>query len=99
MPSLRLLLVKLFPKVIGGSTNARSQYNMSGADPNRNNTRNGTKNSNLSQSRDGGGILFSKSYAVEFQNDHDEASLVRMEDLGSKGVVSATTSRLSNGSF
>ncbi|KAK8134914.1 hypothetical protein PG984_006926 [Apiospora sp. TS-2023a] len=100
MPSLRLLLVKLFPKVIGGSTNGRSQYYMSGADPSRNNnTRNGTKNTNQSQSRDGGGIVFSKSYTVEFQKDNDEARLVRMDDLGSKGVVSATSSRLSNGSF
>lgn len=99
MPSLRLLLVKLFPKVLGGSTNARSQYHMSGADPSRNNAKSGTKNSNLSQSRDGGGILYSKSYTVEYQKDHDEASLVRMEELAPKGVVSATSSRLSNGSF
>ncbi|KAK8093579.1 hypothetical protein PG997_000264 [Apiospora hydei] len=97
MPSLRLLLVRLFPKVLGGSTDARSQYHMSGADPNRNNTRAGTKNSNQSQ-RDGG-ILYSKSYTVEYQKDHDEASLVRMDDLGAKGVVSTTSSRLSNGSF
>ncbi|KAK8006113.1 hypothetical protein PG991_012410 [Apiospora marii] len=99
MPSLRLLLVKLFPKVVGGSTNARSQYYASGADPSRNNARSATKNSNVSQSRDGGGILYSKSYTVEYQKDHDEASLVRMDELGPKGVVSATSSRLSNGSF
>ncbi|KAK8086119.1 CFEM domain-containing protein [Apiospora phragmitis] len=98
MPSLRLLLVKLFPRVLGGSTNARSQYYMSGADHNRNNTRSGKRNPNLSQSRDGG-ILYSKSYTVEYQKDQDEASLVRMDNLGPKGVVSTTSSRHSNSSF
>ncbi|KAK7979840.1 hypothetical protein PG989_012297 [Apiospora arundinis] len=99
MPSLRLLLVKLFPKVLGGSTNSRSQYYMSNPDGNRSTARGGTKNVHQSQQSRDGGILYSKSYTVEYQKDHDEASLVRMEDLGSKRVISSKSSRFSNGSF
>ncbi|KAK6841037.1 hypothetical protein PG987_001897 [Apiospora arundinis] len=99
MPSIRLLLVRLFPKVLGGSTNGKSQYYASSAANNRTNPKSRTKNATQSQSRGDGGIIYSQSYTVEYQKDNDEASLVRMDDLSPKGAISSKSSRFSNGSF
>ncbi|KAK6844029.1 hypothetical protein PG987_004889 [Apiospora arundinis] len=99
MPSIRLLLVRLFPKVLGGSTNKKSQYYASNAEYNHTNPKSRTKNATQSQSRGDGDIMHSQSYTVEYQKDNDEASLVRMNDLSPKGAISSKSSRFSNGSF
>ena len=99
MPSIRLLLVRLFPKVLGGSTNGKSQYYASNAEYNRTNPKSGTKNATQSQSQGDGDIIYSQSYTIEYQKDNDEASLVRMVDLSPKGAISSKSSRFSNGSF
>ncbi|ORY58549.1 CFEM domain-containing protein [Pseudomassariella vexata] len=89
MPSLRLILVKLFPRVMGTTHDrtARSQYYYGQNSKVRRRSRSfGQMRIASRVSSDGvgkvqtPGIVYSKSYAVEY-GDNDEASLVPMKDL------------------
>jgi hypothetical protein len=80
---MRVLLVRLFPKLLGTTRNNsaaklyhNSNNNRMGADP--------YKSSNSSQPGESG-IIFSKSYTVNYGNqwENDETSLVPMDNLAS----------------
>lgn len=88
MPSLRLLLAKFFPKVVGSSSyagtggpNSRAQYYMSGHGKDMPSQSHTTSNHSkavhsptLSKISDAetGGITFTKTYAVEYHGDDDD---------------------------
>lgn len=85
MPSLRLLLAYLFPKVLGTSHRStdRSQSNPAGQmDNGKNMFRANVTSTRVSphQKKDLGGIVCERVYGVDF-SDSDEVQLVRMEDL------------------
>jgi hypothetical protein len=93
MPSLRVLLVRLFPKLLGTAdpTNkyyAQNSQNYTGGDLSTN--RSG-KPSTPRQSP-GDGIQYSQSYMVQYGNqwEHDEAHLVQMDDLRPEAIKSST---------
>jgi hypothetical protein len=80
MPSMRVLLVHLFPRLFGTTQNSTNKYyvnnssNRTGAGPTRS-----LSASQLEQS----GINYSKSYTVQHGNqwENDETYLVPMGDL------------------
>ncbi|KAK6063638.1 CFEM domain-containing protein [Seiridium cupressi] len=99
MPSLRVILVRIFPS-LGGTTRAANQYYQSGS-------RTGNKSKVRSRAGTGGqmpsivhypeprkGIVQQRTYTVQY-DDSDEQSLVHMQDLDSKGTKSRSTSEMS----
>jgi hypothetical protein len=86
LPTLRLLLVHMFPS-FGSSTN-RYEYNTKGYSRSKNGRSKSRTAEDDLQYRAGRGqgdntILYEQSYTVKF-SDHDEASLVQMNDLDLK---------------
>jgi hypothetical protein len=82
MPSMRVLLVRLFPKILGNTHDATNKYY---ANKSSNHIGTGANKSlNLSQSGESG-IKFTKSYTVQYGNqmEDDETSLVAMGALAS----------------
>ena len=85
MPSLRVLLVRLFPKVLGSTQHATDKYyahNVRGqgvaiasADPSNEPSTTGQHNKN--------GIMYSQSYSVQHGSgwESDETSLVQLSNL------------------
>ncbi|KAK9424080.1 hypothetical protein SUNI508_03568 [Seiridium unicorne] len=99
MPSLRVILVRIFP-YLGGTTRAANQYYQSGS-------RTGNKSKIRSRAGTGGqmpsivhypepkkGIVQQRTYTVQY-DDSDEQSLVHMQDLDSQGKKSRSTSEMS----
>jgi len=81
MPSLRLLLVRLFPKVLGTNNTPPSG---SGQDSRTNGRRHATVSMNGKSSKVG--ILDSRSYTVQrgTGSDDDKEHLVKLEDVSSE---------------
>jgi hypothetical protein len=83
MPALRVVLVRLFPKVLGSSNRSMAGYsgngaNMSGARRPGVVDRHGITNTVNKRE-----IILSRSFAVEYDYGfHDESRLVRMAELG-----------------
>ncbi|KAF7548704.1 hypothetical protein G7Z17_g6882 [Cylindrodendrum hubeiense] len=85
MPSLRLLLVRLFPKILGTSQRYYANYASNTNGQVKSHSRplgtNTTSQVEASHQRmDSRGITCSRTYAVEF-GDNDETQLVHMKDL------------------
>jgi hypothetical protein len=101
MPSLRILLVRLFPKLLG-STNQHSgaQYyanNKHSIHQSGGNISVGRPVKSLNSSQydsNGDRITYSTTYTVEY-GEHDEAKLVPMNDLNIRGLKSKSSSRVS----
>ena len=98
MPSLRVLLVRLFPKLLGSTQHSNAKYyanSHSHVGGNISINRSG-KSANTSQT--GGkenGITYSQTYTVQYGNqfEHDETHLVQLSDLDAEAMKS--TSRIS----
>lgn len=88
MPSMRLLLVRLFPKLLGTTQN-KSTTKFYGNGSNSRIAAGPYKSSNSSKPGESG-IIFSKSYTVQYGNqwENDETSLVPMDDLASNKLNS-----------
>ncbi|KAJ3515198.1 hypothetical protein NM208_g14993 [Fusarium decemcellulare] len=101
MPSLRILLVRLFPKILGTS---RRYYNYGSNNPTGGNTNksrsrpmgtNATSQVDRSHGRvDSKGITCQRTYEVAF-GDNDETHLVHMKDLDFKSSRSGSRSEVS----
>ncbi|KAI3573956.1 hypothetical protein IWW34DRAFT_884725 [Fusarium oxysporum f. sp. albedinis] len=102
MPSLRVLLVRLFPKLLGTS---QRYYNYGGNKPTGGNTNksrtlplgtNATSQVDRSQRGriDRAGITCHRTYEVEY-GDNDETLLVYMKDLDRKSATSEARSEVS----
>lgn len=95
MPSMRMLLVRLFPKVLGTSRRYYANYgsnNQTGANTNKIRTRPIGTNATSQEDRphpriDSQGMICQRTYEVEF-SDNDETHLVHMTDLDRKGLRS-----------
>ncbi|TVY83257.1 Satratoxin biosynthesis SC1 cluster protein [Lachnellula suecica] len=90
LPNLRLLLLRMFPKVFGSTRNANNQYYTNGSVSNPN------KMMNASQAK-GDGIMYSRSYTVRHSSrplEGDEAELIEMKGFDPPQVIS----RVSNSS-
>jgi hypothetical protein len=81
MPSMRILLVRLFPKLLGTTQN-NSTTKLYGNNSNNRMGAGSHKPSNSSRPGESG-IVFSKSYTVQYgdQEENDETYLVPMDDL------------------
>jgi hypothetical protein len=95
MPSIRLLLVRLFPKVFGSTLYSTHGYYRSNSH-NQSlaitslNTSQSSKPSRPSEVPENG-IQFSQSYDVQYGNkwDHDETNLVPLDHLNAKSMKSS----------
>lgn len=95
MPSIRLLLVRLFPKVFGTTMHSTHGYHRSNSH-NQSlaitslNTSQSSKPSKLSEVPENG-IQFSQSYDVHYGKrwDNDETNLVPLENLNAKSMKSS----------
>lgn len=90
MPSMRVLLVRLFPNVLGNTNHSTNKYYVS----NSNSRMGAGPNKSLNSSQPGeSGIKFTKSYAVQYgkQWEDDETSLVPMGALASAKSDSKTS--------
>ena len=95
MPSIRLLLVRLFPKIFGSTLHSTHGYYRS----NSHNHSRAIASLNTSQSSKPSkpgevpenGIQFSQSYDVQYGNrwDHDETNLVQLDNLNAKSMKSS----------
>jgi hypothetical protein len=90
MPSLRVLLVRIFPQ-LKGTTNhsaAKAYYASNHNNINRANSKRLRSSSQLGND----GINFSKSFTVKYgnQREDDETSLVPMENLDPVKIQSTT---------
>ncbi|KAM5341892.1 hypothetical protein ACJ41O_014923 [Fusarium nematophilum] len=90
MPSLRLLLVRLFPKVLGTSQRYYANYGSNRPTPANTNNRsrqlgtNATSQVDRSNRRvESKGITCQRTYEVQF-GDNDETQLVHMKDMDRK---------------
>lgn len=97
MPSLRLLLVRLFPKILGTSQRYYANYasNTNGQVKSHSRSRplgtNATSQVDACHQRtDSRGITCSRTYAVEY-GDNDETQLVHMKDLDRASSRSAVS--------
>jgi hypothetical protein len=82
MPSMRVLLVRLFPKLLGTTNHSTNNYYVN----NSNNRIGAGQNKQLNYGKHGEiGIKLSKSYTVQYGNqwEGDETSLVPMGVLAS----------------
>lgn len=93
MPAMRVILVRLFPKVLGTTTNNASYHAKygnrsqdlvkSGFSGRIGKSKNGTGNASV--------INYTKTFEVQ-HGDNDEEVLVQMNDLGTKGKVTSNHS-------
>ncbi|RFU28030.1 hypothetical protein B7463_g8306, partial [Scytalidium lignicola] len=93
MPSLRALLVRLFPKILGTTQNSKSAYygnnSRSYAGGNISVNRPGKSLNSGKHDRDGGGIMYSQSYTVQW-GEHDEVQLVQLSNLDTEATKSSS---------
>ena len=97
MPSMRVLLVRLFPKLLGSTQHSNAKYYANshshvGGNISINKS---SKSANASQTGNENGITYSQTYTVRYggQFEHDETHLVQMSDLDAE--VMKSTSRIS----
>jgi hypothetical protein len=99
MPSLRVIFVRMFPKILGTTKDNTKNYENYGS---RSHTLGGTSairsglNKNQGSSTDPHTIVYTKTFAVQ-HGDSDETSLVQMDEFGPKSSKprSSNTSEVS----
>lgn len=99
MPSLRVLLVGLFPKLLGTTQHSNAKYYVNshsheGGNNSVNRYGKSVKASRTNENEDG--ITYSQTFTVQYQNqfEHDETRLVQLSDLDAEAMKS--TSRISD---
>lgn len=93
MPSLRVLLVRLFPKLLGTSQHSDNRYYVNQSHTHRggNISVNRPGKSVNSSQHDGSGVAinYSQTYTVQW-GEHDETKLIQMGDLNAGAMKSST---------
>ena len=96
MPSLRILLVRLFPKILGTSRRYYPNYaSNTGRNTNKNRSRQlgtnaTTEADTTSRPVESRGITYQRTYDVQY-GDSDETHLVHMKDLDAKSARSGVS--------
>ncbi|EEU37813.1 uncharacterized protein NECHADRAFT_88258 [Fusarium vanettenii 77-13-4] len=96
MPSLRILLVRLFPKILGTSRRYYQNYaSNTGRNTNKNRSRQlgtnaTTEVDTTSRPVESRGITYQRTYDVQY-GDSDETHLVHMKDLDAKSARSGVS--------
>jgi hypothetical protein len=94
MPSLRLLLVRMLPDVFGSTHHTKNQYYINS---NHNHQRGNIsvskppKSFNPSQAKEDGGITYSQTYTVQYDNrprEQDETQLIEMKGFKTRAMKS-----------
>lgn len=94
MPALRVLLVRLFPKILGTSTN-NSYHAKYGNNRSQDLGKSAGFSSRVGRGKEGTAnasvINYTKTFEVQ-HGDNDEEELVQMSDLGTKGKITSHSS-------
>jgi len=94
MPAMRVLLVRLFPKILGTSTN-NSYHAKYGNNRSEDLGRSGFSSRVVKGKKEGTGnasvINYTKTFEVQ-HGDNDEEELVQMDNLGTKGKITSRSS-------
>jgi hypothetical protein len=98
MPALRVILVRMFPKIMGSTRESNQNYAKYGSHS-RGMGASGAVRSGLGKnsmpSKDPHAITYSKSFAIQ-HGESDETSLVQMDEFGKTGKPrSSNTSEVS----
>lgn len=93
MPSLRVLLVRLFPKLLGTTQHSNNRYyvNQSHSHKGGNISVNRSGKSLNSSQNDGNGVAinYSQTYTVQW-GEHDETKLIQMGNLDAEAMKSSS---------
>jgi hypothetical protein len=98
MPSLRVLFVRLFPKLLGSTQHSNGKYYANSHSHAGGNISVNKSGKLANTSKTGGnedGITYSQTFTVQYGNqfEHDETHLVQLSDLDAEAMKS--TSRIS----
>jgi hypothetical protein len=85
MPSLRVILVRMFPKILGSTKEATHNYAKYGSRSGMGGASAVRSGLGKSGSKDPHTITYTKTFAVQ-HGDSDETSLVQMDEFGPKST-------------
>lgn len=96
MPSIRILLVRLFPKLLGTTQPSNNRYYVNNShiymERNAPVNRLGKSLHSSQHDRNGDGITYSQTYTVQYENqwgEHDETKLMQLSDLDAEAMKSS----------
>jgi hypothetical protein len=91
MPSLRLLLIRVLPKVFGTTQHTKNQYYINSNHNHQRGNISVSKPSKSSQANEEGGITYSQTYTVQYANrprEQDETQLIEMKGFKTRAMKS-----------